>query len=412
MRHDTRCSSLAAAMLATLGAVPFTAQAATVVVSTTGDSGAATDCSLRQAIVSINAGAVAGTGCSASGSFGTGDTINFDTTAFPNGGPNTITLTSGQLSITAPYLTIDAANNGNVTIDANHASRVMYANAASGSLTLNHLTLRNGKVVDSSCFSGGGGGICIPMSMNLTVVHSTLSGNSAGSGVGGGISSGGGVTLTNSTLSGNSAGEGGGILTAVFSGSGHYMVLTNSTLSGNSAASGGGISLHGGGVTLTNSTLSGNSATGLGGGIYMFTSVATLTSSTLSGNSAGNYGGGIFSTGPSAATIVNSSIIAGNTQPNGGEVNPGVSSSSSNNLIGVDPMLGALANNGGPTLTMLPLAGSPVINAAPCLAQIATDQRGMIRPDPSSANLATPCDIGAVEANSIPDEIFANGFEP
>jgi hypothetical protein len=61
---------------------------------------------------------------------------------------------------------------------------------------------------------------------------------------------------------------------------------------------------------------------------------------------------------------------------------------------------------------MLPLPGSPVVNAIACTNAPATDQRGMIRPDPGSATLATPCDIGAVEANSIPDKIFANGFEP
>jgi len=104
--------------------------------------------------------------------------------------------------------------------------------------------------------------------------------------------------------------------------------------------------------------------------------------------------------------------VAGNTQHSGGDVNPGVSSGA-NNLIGVIPNLnlGTLANNGGPTQTMMPQPGSPAINAIACTGGPATDQRGYMRPDPGSTS-ATPCDIGAVEANSISDEIFKDGFGP
>jgi hypothetical protein len=73
--------------------------------------------------------------------------------------------------------------------------------------------------------------------------------------------------------------------------------------------------------------------------------------------------------------------------------------------------LGSLQNNGGPTPTVLPQAGSAAINAVVCANAPPTDQRGLIRPDPDSAGSATRCDIGAVEVGSIPDEIFANGFD-
>lgn len=205
MHRNASASTLAAALLSALGITPFSAQAASITVTTIGDSGASSDCTLRQAIVSVNAGAVAGTGCTYSGSFGTNDTINFDIGAFPNGGANTIALAGSQLVITAANLGIDASSNGNVTIDANHASRVMLDSARSGgALSLSHLTLRNGNATNTDCnsASGGssavrGGGICIP-DANLTLESSTLSGNSGANG-GGIYTRFGSVTLTASS---------------------------------------------------------------------------------------------------------------------------------------------------------------------------------------------------------------------
>jgi hypothetical protein len=76
-------------------------------------------------------------------------------------------------------------------------------------------------------------------------------------------------------------------------------------------------------------------------------------------------------------------------------------SAANNDLVGVDPMIGTLADNGGPTLTMVPFAGSPLIDAgdpAGCRdslgALLPKDQRGFAR----TAGLR--CDIGAVEISS------------
>jgi len=60
-----------------------------------------------------------------------------------------------------------------------------------------------------------------------------------------------------------------------------------------------------------------------------------------------------------------------------------------------DPKLGPLANNGGPTLTMALLPGSPAIDAGNTALAPATDQRGFPRP----AGLAA--DIGAFEYGSV-----------
>lgn len=425
MRHETQISILSAALLTALGNVPFAVQAATIGVTTAGDSGTTADCTLRQAIASMNAGAVAGTGCTNSGAaFGSGDTIAFSTAVFPNGANNAITLANGQLSITAANLTIEAVANGNITIDANQASRVMLDSASSGSLDLFNLSLINGKATTADCFGGsmGGGGIC-SVSASLVLTHSSLSGNSADAG--GGIF-GAFVTLTNSTLTGNSANDSGG---GIYS---QYVTLTNSTLSGNSSnGSGGAIftmggnitgstlngnsaSQEGGGIdnpqgalTLTNSTLSGNSAhsaTFGGGGISILGvgtgSSLTLTNDTISANYASNYGGGIYAV--HATITADNSIIAGNTTSGtiiGRDVSPGIDYGL-DDLIGVDPKLGPLAHNGGPTQTMLPLPGSPAIDNssdATCAASPVdgVDQRGIRRPQ------GTRCDIGAVETDTI-----------
>lgn len=71
---------------------------------------------------------------------------------------------------------------------------------------------------------------------------------------------------------------------------------------------------------------------------------------------------------------------------------------------GMLPNLGPLQDNGGPTLSFLPQAGSPVIdaNSATACDVGASDQRGEPRP------VGVGCDIGAVEVNDI---LFRNGFE-
>ena len=78
-------------------------------------------------------------------------------------------------------------------------------------------------------------------------------------------------------------------------------------------------------------------------------------------------------------------------------------------LISVDPMLSAMAANGGPTPTLALGTGSPAIDAAGSPVCPATDQRGSSRPRDGDGIGAAVCDIGAFEAPDQP--IFADGFE-
>ena len=215
----------------------------------------------------------------------------------------------------------------------------------------------------------------------VMILNSTLTGNSAGQDDGGGgISIGsfktpGFVTVMNSTISGNSAAGGGGGIAISYGG----VTLINSTISGNSAAvSGGGIWNSQGGVQLTNSTISGNSAGKIGGGIASYGGVQ-LSNSTISGNSAGSAGGIYYAQGSPYSpneisnTIFNAGALGENIVNNGATVTShGYNLTSDDgggvltgpgDQINTDPLLGPLRDHGGPTLTHLPLRGSPAIDA-------------------------------------------------
>jgi predicted outer membrane repeat protein len=220
------------------------------------------------------------------------------------------------------------------------------------------------------------------ISATLTILNSTLIGNSVAGDDGGGISSGGfkapgSVTVISSTISGNSADSGGGIASSYWS-----LTVVNSTISGNSASyNAGGIANSAGALEITNSTISSNSASYDGGGIYSEGSVLygaplEIANSTISGNSAGS-GGGIYNDQQSALEISNTILNAGasgeNIFNNGGSVTShgyNLSSDDGGGLlngpgdqINTDPLLGPLQGNGGPTLTHAPLPGSPAIDA-------------------------------------------------
>jgi len=190
------------------------------------------------------------------------------------------------------------------------------------------------------------------------------------------------VTVTNSTFSTNTAGTlGGGAISAVGA-----VTVTNSTFTNNASASGGAI-LAEGAVTVAYSTLTGNAApTG--------SAVLSATSITSFGSVFVKPGGtGILCSGTALSLGYN---FANETANSCALTATGDSSLDANN-----PLLGALAPNGGPTQTQFPQSGSPLIDAipntacqtAPLAAGITLDQRGLPRPDAASPS----CDIGAVE---------------
>ena len=295
----------------------------------------------------------------------------------------------------------------------------LYVNG--GSLTLASSTIASNQATAGSPGVGGypglgeGGGLWILFQTGMpAITGSTLSGNSTtGDGGGGGISNWGTLTVSNSTLSANSAYQGGGMYNL------GTLTVSNSTLSGNSAYQGGGI-YNEGTLTVSNSTLSGNSApNGGGGGIYNTgyfggAGALTVTSSTLSGNSA-NTGGGIDNFGAYASTVSRNTLVAGNTAATSPDLS-GTFTSQGHNLIGdgtggsgfnvtdlvgtaaspIDPRLGPLQDNGGPTPTMALLPGSPAIDAGDNTGAPMWDQRGA----PFRRIVNGIIDIGAFEVQA------------
>jgi hypothetical protein len=84
---------------------------------------------------------------------------------------------------------------------------------------------------------------------------------------------------------------------------------------------------------------------------------------------------------------------------------PVTESPGGSNIFGSDPLLGALANNGGPTMTLLPAGTSPVVDHGKAPARLPEDQRGLNRDvdgDPGNAAGGDGSDIGAVEVQDPP----------
>jgi hypothetical protein len=305
----------------------------------------------------------------------------------------------------------------NVTFSGNSAgffAGAMYNNAQAGgtcSPTLTNVIFNGNSSIGSPAFGGAmvddGGGTSSP-----TLTNVTFSGNSASSGAGAmminGASGTNSPTLTNVTFSGNQTISGSGGAMYFNDSSTSSPILTNVTFYGNSANSGnGGAIYHSGNngdfsLKLINATSTGNSASN-GGAIYNTgaNSYPLLLNSIVWGDSATTSGPELFS--PSGGITLYYGILQGGCPANCGGTS----------IFTGDPLLGALADNGGFTRTLAPGPSSPAINAVPCSyssEEPVTDQRGAVRPDSASSG-ATRCDIGAVEADSLPgDLIFADRF--
>jgi hypothetical protein len=307
--------------------------------------------------------------------------------------------------------------------------------ANAGTLTLSNSTLSN---------NNGSGGGAISNSGTLTIINSILTQNYGNAGA---ISNSGTLTVINSILAQND-GFGGAIY------SNGTLAINNSTLSGNEGEYGGAINMGGGTLSLTNSTLSNNRAqgassytsysgsypagNGLGGGLYVGGGTVTIDQSTIAGNAAigGNdtnglggpgtgYGGGIYN-GPSYHGVLqmHDTIVADNSADVGSDLSGNVmslgynligsssggSGFASSDLLNLDPLLGPLQNNGGPTQTMALPANSPAANAGDPSDSTnpstpAYDQRGPGYPRVFGGRI----DIGAFEAQNL-SGLVVSGF--
>lgn len=355
--------------------------------------------------------------------------INENTSLFSYGG-------GGQFDFRGRDSTFAVSNTSVTGNTASSGGGGLYTGLGAAGATLLFTGLT---VTDNQADYGGG------LQFNLfgegasaTISGSTISGNTA---TGGADVSGGGIGLylngpdvtflvEDTTVSGNdSAGNGGGLDVASPGADRATLIIRRSTFSENTAAgTGGGLRVDQNAadqtLILENVTLSGNMATGDGGGAFLYLdyegSVATIRNTTITGNSSGGEGGGLFvydHRGSTPALITNT-IIALNTDGSGANdlagndpddlsvtyslfsTNPSalISGTNTGNLFDTDPLLGELADNGGPTFTHALLDNSPAINTGdPNFVEPPnTDQRG----SGFQRIFAGRVDIGAFESQA------------
>jgi hypothetical protein len=308
-----------------------------------------------------------------------------------------------------------------------------------GSLTINGSVIRNNTATggagagDSYGGIAYGGGVCLTITGNpgtqLSITNSTVAGNIVQGGRGSVTGKGGGGTA-----------NGGGVFSIA-----NRTIITGSTLSGNKAIGGqagqgtdAGYGVGGGASlldssTVVNSTIALNSATGdgaFGGGVFYGGYTGQFTNVTVAGNQANRFGpvgsvegGGFLNNNEEGegVTLVNTLVVGNTTNSGDNSSGPDLKGkfiSGGHNLIGIaeganapgftapgdrtgtaanplDPKLGPLQNNGGPTQTMLPLPGSPLLGSGNASLAPATDQRGLSRPT------GGPTDIGAAQVTGV-----------
>jgi CSLREA domain-containing protein len=350
-------TALVAGTCALLFALPALASAATITPNTTADElNAGGACSLREAISAANGDAAIG-GCPGGSGSDTIVLTGGSTYGRSLTGANEDANGSGDLDIRTDPLTIQVAGPG-------------------------------GAIIEGTGAPSGGRVIQILDSVAVSIVGVTIRNGNVPIGDGGGIYAYGPLTLADSTVSGNFAGGFGGGIENDFP-----STITNVTLSGNTANfSGGGIDNDEGRATLNNVTVTGNKAdadgngTGGGGGVAGGFTMNTI----VAGNTVATPGLATASS-DCAGTSLGHNLI-GNT------VNCSSFTPATGDIIGVDPLLAPLADNGGPTPTHALIPGSQAIGSAgPESAP--TDQRGVPRNSDIGAYEFATC--GKVVVNRV-----------
>lgn len=287
------------------------------------------------------------------------DAIIFSSTAFA--AAQIIVLGGSELNIADNGTLIITGSIAPLSISANNSSRVLNI-AANANVTLNYLTITGGN-------------------SNFTI--------------GGGIYNSGLLNINNSIISQNINVTGGGAIA-----SSGTLNLTNSTISGNSSETGGGI-YNSGNLNLTNVTISGNHGE-TGGGIYNYPArTVNAGNSIIAGNTmfiGGDIDGNLNSLGHNLIGNTSGSVITGTT---------------TGNILNVNPNLGVLQNNGGPTNTYAFLPGSPAINVGSNALAVDTNNQSLSNDQRGFRRFIGTVDIGAFEENTQPfltiDTTSSNG---
>jgi len=354
-----------------------------------------------------------------------GDVFSHDSTGGPGTrGTGAVSYETGGKRVlrvaNSEFLDDEAGSEGTTAVSSGQGNGggIYFRAPAEGSLTVTGSTFvedsaggRGGEGTSSG--QGDGGAILIEGNVTASISGSSFVSDHAGGEGGAGTASGQGdggaiefigtepmasLAVTGSTFSGDraggpvvgpSTGEGsGGAIDAFDKGA---LTLTNDTLTGNSVgaqlgagsgAGGAGGALHTSlSANLLNDTVDGNAVIGPGAGGNLAASEPVRLENTIVSGGAGEHGANCSGPVSSAGHNIES------TTPSQCGLSGGTG-----DLVGVNPLLGALAFNGGATETQALLPGSPAINAGETVGCPATDQRGEPRPQ------GPACDIGAYEA--------------
>jgi predicted outer membrane repeat protein len=256
-----------------------------------------------------------------------------------------------------------------LTIRKGSATGSFPANGGGGIRNDGTLTVTSSTITDNSAVGNGGG---IRNTGTLQINGSTFSSNDSGFN-GGGIYSTGNLRVTTSTLIDNTTTRNGG---GIYCDNMGTVTVLSSTLNGNTADDfAGGIGQFNGELSIINSTITGNEARLGGGGVRSYVdNTMSVINSTINNNTISGTmleGGGIRNEGPMTLynTIVANSTGDVDVNNTGGTLNAASStivadgSLTAPGITDDNPQLGPLADNGGPTLTHLPQPGSPAINA-------------------------------------------------
>lgn len=311
-------------------------------------------------------------------------TILVDTTVIPNG-------------VTA---TIDGGNR--IRLDGESLRQLFYV-LAGGQLTLRRIALRHG-------FAGLGGAIRNDGTLLLERVN--LSENQADGLAGGAIYNVGNLEIYDSTFFGNSVSSEGGAGGALVNLTG-AVGLRRCLFTNNAADLGGAVATFAGSLNLSNDTFTANGADS-GGALFVDGGDVQIANATFDRNRA-DTGGALFY---EVGIVMSNSVLARSRNREGNSDalecdNAGASITSLGGNLAEDgscqfdhetdqnataPELGDLTDNGGPTLTIPPFRGSPLIDGGVPDGCEETDQRGARRPFDGDEDGIARCDIGAVEA--------------
>ena len=339
-----------------------------------------------------------------------------------------VSVNSNTSSINAGGIYVQDDASGDTTtfsggsIDNNSTNTTATTGQGGGVYLLNNgipssASFSAGSISGNRAYEGGGvylapGSFPTRTGDSATFTSETVSGNTVTEAGGGFFDDAGAVqplTIASSTISGNHAGvlatsDGGGIEAFAPPTTCSAIALTNDTITANTAVGGGGY--YGAGCMTTPTvttafkfdTISGNTATNSAGAGNIQTASGDISKLTLADS--------IVANGSASGGAHTNCLLAGTgTFTSGGYNlidNTNCGSPAATDIIGKNPQLGALANNGGPTQTEEPAAASPAVGAIPsavCSASgVTTDQRGVARGEGANGS----CTIGSVEVAGVP----------